>query len=298
MSRAGKSQGERKEKHTEDRRIWSEKHRLRRRRLGQNFIKSKETAQKIVREAGISERDLIVELGAGAGILTCALADKAGRVVAVEYDPCWVSRLNRSFQKSKNVKIICGNMLSVRLPDEPFRVVANIPFNVSTEILARLLDDPTKPLQSVHLLVQRQLARKHARIAPTTLKALTWSPWWDFDLGLKLPASAFDPAPKVAACILSATKRDVPLIPPELRGVFRAFVKDAFDGRGNTVGKVLRPFFTKKQILRLAHDNAFSPESFPSQLTVHQWSSLFEFMTQNRPRSRWPGSNGGRRAFK
>ena len=75
---------------------------------------------------------------------------------------------------------------------------------------------------------------------------------------------------------------------PERRELFRTFVRGAFDGRGNVVGKVLSPVFTRKQSRRLAHDNGFSADSFPSRLTVHQWASVFEFMVQAMPRSRWP----------
>ena len=222
-------------------------------------------------------------------MLTRPLSKKARRVVAVEYDAFLAARLKQSFAADENVEVLAGDALSVDFPDEDFRVLANVPFHISTSILHRLLDDPARPPDLVHLLVQKELARKHARASPTTLKTLGWSPWWRFETGLELPASAFDPKPEVGACLLVAAKRSPPLVAYEHRELFRALVAAAFNGRGNVVGKVLRPVFTRKQIRRLALDNGFSTDSPPSKLTVHQWASIFEFMVRAVPQSRWPG---------
>lgn len=294
MSHSGKRRSQRVSKHNAKRAasqecgIWNQKQRERRRKLSQNFLKDEWVAEKIVREAGVTDRDLVVEFGAGAGMITRALSKKARKVLAVEYDPFWVAQLKQTFSANQNVKIVAGDALSVDLPNEPFKIVTNVPFHISTAILHRLLDDPTQPLECAHLLVQKEFASKHARASPTTLKTLGWSPWWRFDAGFEIPASAFDPRPEVDGCLLVAAKRGPPLVAPERRELFRAFVREAFNGRGNVLGKALRPVFTKKQIRRLAHDNGFYTYSFPSQLTVYQWANIFEFMVRAVPQSRWP----------
>jgi 23S rRNA (adenine-N6)-dimethyltransferase len=242
----------------------------------------------VVKEAGVTDTDLVVEFGAGAGMLTRALSKNARKVVAVEYDPFWAARLKQSFEADENVEVIAADALRVSLPEDSLRVVANVPFHITTAILHRLLDDPMQPPELLHLLVQKELARKHARAFPTTLKTLTWSPWYRFEAAFELSASAFYPKPKVGICLLAVAKRDTLLITPDHRELFRAFVREAFvreafNGRGNVVGKVLRPVFTKRQIRRLARDNGFSPDSFPSWLSVHQWTSAFEFMVQAVP---------------
>ena len=294
MSQADKRRSQRTSKRNakraanQERGDWSQQQRKRRRKLGQNFLKDERLAKKIVREAGITGRDLVVELGAGSGMITHALSKKARKVVAVEYDPFWIAQLKQTFSPNQNVEIMYADALSVDFPDEPFTVVANIPFHITTAILHRLLDDPTSPPELVHLIVQKELARKHTRASPTTLKTLGWSPRWWFEAGFATPASAFDPKPEVDACLLVAAKRDPPLLPPEHRGLFRAFVRGTSNGCGNVVGRALRPVFTKKQIRRLAHDNGFSTDSFPSRLTVYQWVSIFQFMVRAVPQSRWP----------
>ena len=267
---------------------WSNKRRRSRRELGQNFLRDRRIARRIVSESGAGRDDLVVELGAGGGMLTRQLARVAGKVVAVECDPYWVMHLNERFSDDGNVLVVREDALKVKLPEQPFMVVANVPFHATTSIMHRLLDDPTTPLKSAHLLVQKQVALKHARSKPTTLKTLNWSPWYTFSAGLELPAHAFHPKPEVESCLMVAAKRGPPLVDPRHRHLFRALVRQAFDGHGNGAGKVLRPIFTRTQLRRLASDNGFSLDSSPSMLSVHQWASVFDLMVRMVPQNRWP----------
>jgi 23S rRNA (adenine-N6)-dimethyltransferase len=277
------------ERHTgRSRDKWSDDRRRNRRELGQNLLKESRIAHRIVAESGVGKNDLVVELGAGGGMLTRQLARVAGRVVAVEYDRYWVPLLRERFSDDANVFIMHEDALKVEFPEEPFKVVANIPFCNTTSILHRLLDDPTTPPEGVYLVVQKQVASKHARKKPTTLKTLHWSPWYRFSAGLELPADAFHPKPQVGACLMIAAKRGPPLVQPCHRHLFLALVRQAFEGRGNSVGRVLRPTFTRSQLRRLAKDNRFALDLPPSMLTVRQWASLFDFMVRIIPQDRWP----------
>jgi 23S rRNA (adenine-N6)-dimethyltransferase len=269
---------------------WSKKQRKNRRELGQNFLKDKRVAKRIVAECGVGKDDLVVEFGAGGGMLTRRLARVCRQVVAVEYDPYWALQLRERFSDRGNVRVKQEDALTTKLPDEPFVVVANIPFNVTTSILHRLLDDPTSPLQRAHLLVQKHVALKHSRSSPTTLKTLNWSPWYAFSAGLELPAGAFHPEPEVDACLMVAVKRGPPLVDPHHRHLFRALVRLGFEGHGSSVGKALRPIFTRIQLRRLARENGFSLGSPSSMLAAHQWVSVFDFMIRRVPRDRWPSA--------
>jgi hypothetical protein len=89
---------------------------------------------------------------------------------------------------------------------------------------------------------------------------------------------------------LGGIMRGSPLVAPEHRHIFRAFVRRAFDGHGNSVDKTLRPFFNKPQLCRLATDNGLSLHCPPSALTVHQWASVFDAMMSMAPRNHWSPS--------
>ncbi len=259
-----------------------------RRELGQNFLRDERVARRIVAESGVGADDLVVEIGAGGGMLTRELARTAGRVLAVEFDPHWASHLAKRFSGHENVRVVQEDASKMDLPKQPFTVVANLPFGATTSILHHLLDDPSSPLRSAHLLVQRQIALKHARPTPTTLKTLNWSPWYGFSAGLRLSADAFHPRPRVDACLMVAAKRGPPLVDARHRHAFRALVRRAFDGPGNAVGRTLRPMFTRTQIRRLAKDNGVDLGSPPSALTVHQWADIFRFLEGSVARNRWP----------
>lgn len=272
---------------------WTGAQRQRRRELSQNFLKRGRDANRIVAASGIGSDDLVVELGAGGGMLTHRLAGSARGVIAVEYDPHWVGRLEERFSGTGNVRVVHEDALALRLPEEPFKVVANVPFHLTARILQKLLDDPTGPLEAACLLVEDHVARRHARTAPTTLKTLRWSPWYRFYAGLALRADAFLPEPRVNARLMVAAKRGPPLLDPRHRHLFRAFVRQAFTGRGDTVGRSLRPVYTKTQLRRLAKANGFSPHDAPSSLTVRQWVSAFEVMLKLAPAHRWPAVGKG-----
>ena len=126
-------------------------------------------------------------------------------MVAVELDPALASGLRRRFAARARVTVVEGDVLRVALPREPFRVVANVPFNASTAILQRLLD-PMRPLERADLVLQWEVARKRAGRPRSALSA-AWAPWWRFRLGRRIPPDAFRPRPAVAAAVLTAERR-------------------------------------------------------------------------------------------
>lgn len=241
-----------------------------------------------MRKAGVRREDTVVEIGAGDGMLTRPLSQTAGRVLAVEYDPRWAARLERRFARDENVEVVHADALSVALPEEPFRVVANVPFYIITGVLHKLLDDPDSSPETAHLLVQEEVALKHARETPTTLKTLSWSPWYELSASMRVPAESFHPAPGVDGRMLAVARRRWDPIPVHHKDRFRAFTRLMFTGRGRTVGERLRQVFTRTQARRLAKDIRFSPDAPPSNLTVHQWARVFAFMTEAVPPERWP----------
>jgi 23S rRNA (adenine-N6)-dimethyltransferase len=96
----------RRAKRKADHKRWDHRERTRRRELGQNFLKDKRVARLIVDESGVGKDDLVVELGAGGGMLTRQLARKVRRVIAVECDPSWALHLRERFSDDENVRVV------------------------------------------------------------------------------------------------------------------------------------------------------------------------------------------------
>jgi 23S rRNA (adenine-N6)-dimethyltransferase len=198
----------------------------RRRRLGQNFLRP-ELAQEIVAECDVAAGELVVEVGAGTGAFTLALARRGVEVIAIERDPDWAARLRArvSGVASHRVRVVEDDFLRVSLPGRPFRVLGSLPFGVTTEILRRLFDDPRTPLQRADLIVQWEVARKRAESPPSTLLSTAWAPWWEFHLGARIPARAFRPVPRVDAAVLRVTRRRPALLPAALAQPYASFVR-------------------------------------------------------------------------
>jgi 23S rRNA (adenine-N6)-dimethyltransferase len=233
-----------------------------RRGLDQNFLRSSRLAAELVRDAGLTRDDLVLEIGAGSGRLTRELARAAGHVLAIEVDPFWSRRLSARFGDNSRVTVVAGSALEVALPDEPFRVVANLPFGRTTAFLHRLLDDPCVPLARADLVVEWGTALKRAAVWPSTLLGASWAAWWTFRIDRRLPASSFEPTPSVDAALLVVERRSNALVPLSDWREYRQFVRRGFQGG-------LRAVATPRQARRIARKAA------PRDLDVHQWAALF-----------------------
>ena len=221
--------------------------RARRAARSQHFLRSDALASAIVRDAGIAPDDLVLDLGAGSGRLTGALARNARRVIAVELDPHWVRELRGRWP---NVELVQADAALVDLPREPFRVVANLPFDRTTAILRHLLDDPRVPLRRADVIVEWDVAVKRCLPWPSTVNDVLWGAWYRFSLLRRLPAQAFEPAPSVAAGLVAIERRPLSLVDEARWQAYRRFVAGGF--RRGVAGR--------RQ---------------PRDLDAHQWAELF-----------------------
>jgi len=203
----------------------------RRRELGQNFLEP-ELGRELVEHARFSGDQLVVEIGAGRGALTHALARVPIDVLAVELDPVWAERLRRELAGARRVRVVRADFLAFRLPARPFRVIGSLPFGRTTEICRRLFDDPTLPLERADLVVQWEVAVKRASQPPTSLLGAAWAPWWEFRLGQRIPAAAFRPMPRADAGVLVVTRRRPALLPPALACDYGRFLRAHWPASG------------------------------------------------------------------
>jgi 23S rRNA (adenine-N6)-dimethyltransferase len=175
--------------------------------------------------ATISAGELVLDLGAGTGALTIPLAQAGARVVAVEADAVWAEKLaGRLARSGLTVEVVEGDILAVPLPSEPYRVVANPPFGVTTALLRRLLDQPERGPYQADLLLQWEVARKRSELPPSTLLSTIWAPWWEMTIVERVPRTAFAPVPRVGAGWLKVTRRLPPLLPPRFAPGYARFV--------------------------------------------------------------------------
>lgn len=248
--------------------------------LGQHFLKSPELAASLVQQIDVASLDLVVEVGAGNGILTKELARLAAKVVAVEVDPTLAISLIKRFSNSGEVVVVAGDFFNMPLPADPFRVFGNIPFGSTTRLLRHLLDPAVTALARADVVVQHGVAIKRTRRG--NLLNLCWGPWWEFRRGPRIAARSFKPPPAVDAALLTIAKRDIPLLPEYEKLPFARFLRSGF-GRSD-VRTALRPFISARALQSLSTQMGFSLDARPQELDVHQWISLYRACKNRRNR--------------
>lgn len=212
----------------------------------QHFLRATALAAQLVRDAGIGPNDVVLDLGAGSGRLTAELARVARRVVAIELDPRLAARLRGRWP---NVEVVEGDATRARLPEEPFRVVANLPFSRTNELLRVLLDEPATPLVRADLVVEWGVAVKRGLPWPSTANGVFWGAFYEASVARRLPRTAFVPPPSVDAGVLVFRRRERPLVAVSAAARYRRFVTTGF--RRGVRGAAAR------------------------DLDAHQWADLF-----------------------
>lgn len=218
-----------------------------RKRWGQHFLVSRRALDQILAAADLSRQDTVLEIGAGLGTLTVALARNAGRVVAVEVDPALMPALRAAVEGFDNVEVIAGDIMQLdlgRLFGTSARsrcVVANLPYNVASTLVVTLLEHPLG-LRHLVVTVQREVARRMAARAGTKeygLLSIAVQYRAEVFPVMALPASAFFPSPDVESAVVRIRVRERLACVVRDEALFFRVVRAAFSQRRKTVRNAL-----------------------------------------------------------
>jgi 23S rRNA (adenine-N6)-dimethyltransferase len=212
----------------------------------------------------VQRDDLVLDLGAGTGVLTAELARRTRRVIAVEIDPVLAAGLRRRFP---DVQVLSCDVLNLRLPSDDFKVVANPPFDGATTLLRRLLD-PRVPLVSADVIVQWGLASKRAAVWPSTQLGTYWGAWFELSVSRRLPRCVFAPPPAVDAAVLHVVRREQPLVPVADRRAYGHFL-----ARGYRDG--VRAVVPWRLLKQWESELGFDRQAHPRDLDAWQWAGLY-----------------------
>lgn len=216
-------------------------------RLGQNFLVDRNILQKIVAAAELEADDTVLEVGPGLGALTQALAERAGRVVAVEIDEQLIPVLRKTLAAYPNVTIVHADALRLDLGSlvpgaAKVKVVANLPYYITSPLLMHFLEADL-PLERLVVMVQAEVAeRLQAAPGSKAYGALTVAVQYRAEVTrvAKVPRTVFLPQPGVDSAILCLRLRPYPVRPKD-EGLFFAVVRAAFAQRRKTLRNALAP---------------------------------------------------------
>ncbi len=260
-----------------------------RKQFGQHWLKSEKALNKIVSSAELTERDRVLEIGAGTGILTRQLISQAQAVVAVEIDRDLCPILVQKFGKSENFLLLQGDFLTIDIDQllEPFpafqnprKVVANIPYNITGPILEKLLgtiaDPNPNPFDSIVLLLQKEVAlRICANSNSSHYGALSIRVQYlaDAEFICDVVAKAFSPPPKVDSAIIRLKPRAIehPAKDPKK---LETLIKLGFSSRRKMLRNNLKSAIEIEPLNALLETLNINPQARAEDLSLKEWIEL------------------------
>jgi 16S rRNA (adenine1518-N6/adenine1519-N6)-dimethyltransferase len=253
------------------------------RSLGQRFLVDRSVLSAIVDAAELSPDDDVLEVGPGPGVLTAALAARARTVTAVEVDPRMVALLEETLGDWKNVQVVQADALKVDLlgiSSRPItRIVANLPYQITTPLLERFLADDRRP-PLVVVLVQQEVARRMAATPRDArergyLSVFTQS-FAEPRIVRRVSARAFRPPPRVDSAVVALRTRSRPAFAPFAQGPFLRLVSDAFRHRRKQMRAALghEAGLDRERATAVLAAASIAPERRPETLSLEEWVAL------------------------
>ncbi|MEW6407546.1 MAG: 16S rRNA (adenine(1518)-N(6)/adenine(1519)-N(6))-dimethyltransferase RsmA [Patescibacteria group bacterium] len=253
--------------------------------LGQNFLVDKKILEKIIKAADLKKDDIVLEAGPGTGFLTEKLAEKAKIILAVEKDRNLVNFLKNKFRDCKNVKIINGDILKIldtryEILDTRYKVVANIPYYITSRFLRIFLENKQKP-KTIVILVQKEVAKRIcAQKGQSSILSLSVQYYGKPQILDFVSKGAFYPKPKVDSAILKIEVFKKSLYRVDDEKLLFKVIKAAFSSRRkqliNSLSSGLK--ISKKETEKILRKCQISPHTRPQDLGLNNLKNLYSFI--------------------
>lgn len=237
---------------------------------GAHFLHDHGLICRLVRASGARPGRVVLDLGAGRGVITAALAATGARVIAVERDPRLAAGLRRRFGDTPRVDVAEADLLRLPLPRGGFLVVASPPFSVTTALCRRLLGNPAVRLAGAELIIASGAARWLADPRPRDAQTAWWAGRYQLRLAEPVSPASFVPPPRVSVAWLSVRPRQITKSAPGQRRL-RALLRAAYRtprSRADRADAVLA--LPRRLLIRAEVD----PRTPAALLTAEQWHAL------------------------
>jgi 16S rRNA (adenine1518-N6/adenine1519-N6)-dimethyltransferase len=252
------------------------------RRLGQVFLYDPSILRRIIQTAQISKEDLVIEIGPGLGRLTKMLAEKAKNVMAIELDEKLFEELRVQLADYENIELIRGDALKYPYENLPeFKVVANIPYYITTPLIFRLLD-ARRNLKSMTLTIQKEVAERIVA-APGGkdygVLSVMVQYYTEPELKFIIPRGAFRPVPKIDSALVYFKVLEKPPVQVKNQEVFFRVVKTAFSQRRKMISNALRGL--REDIKEKLAEAGIDSNRRPETLSIEEFARLSDVLKRD-----------------
>ncbi len=259
--------------------------------LGQNFLVDQNVIDKIISAARLETGDHILEVGPGRGALTSQLSEKAARLLLVEYDHALAAMHKATYAADSRVLVVDGDILAVNLDallaegEGGWKVVANLPYNISTQVLFRFMELRTRFTRLV-LMLQKEVADRLVAPPDTADYGVTTvllGLWFDIRREFIVPPGCFHPRPKVDSAVVSFVPLTEPRVAVGSEDVFRKVVKAAFSMRRKTLLNCLRrvDLPLAKDVIEMLDECDIAGQRRGETLSMDEFARLSRCFTSN-----------------
>ena len=248
--------------------------------IGQHFLRDEDVLEDIMEAANVEPRDHVVEIGPGVGILTELLLQKAKHVTAVELD-VRMTTLMKWFIKGDldRLSIIHGNALQTPMPTEPYKIVANIPYHITSPLIRHVfMESPVHPT-SMTLLIQKEVAEKICDEEHAGLLTIIVGLYGKARMILEVPPACFMPPPEVDSAVIHIQCFNQPLAEPEVIDRVTRLLKLAFGGKRKMLRNTLGSLPDGDKLMKACK---IEGTRRPETLTVQEWIALAKSWSGNR----------------
>ena len=264
-------------------------------KFGQNFLIDTHVLDKIIRAAGVTKEDMVLEIGPGIGTMTQCLAEAAGRVVAVEIDSNLIPILKDTLKDYDNITVINEDILKVdikKLAEEynggrPIKVVANLPYYITTPIIMGLFESEV-PIDNITVMVQKEVAdRMQTGPGSKDYGALSLAVQYYAEpyIVANVPPNCFIPRPNVGSAVIRLTRHQKPPVEVKDSGLMFRLIRASFNQRRKTLQNGLNNsselHYSKEQIARAIESLGVPATVRGEALTLEQFARLANYFTEN-----------------
>lgn len=255
--------------------------------LGQNFLIDDAIVNEIIEKSNISKDDLIIEIGPGLGTLTKPLLEKAQKVICIELDDRMINILSERFMLYNNLQIIHDDVLKVNLKEiikgyKSVKVVANLPYYITTPIIMKLLEDRLN-IDTITVMVQKEVAeRLCSNTGENSAGAITHAIRYYTlpEILINVPNTSFIPAPEVESSVIKFNVLKEPSIKVIDEKLLFKIIKNAYMQRRKTLTNALSNILSKEETQDLLEKLGIDSKIRGEKLTLEQFAKISDYISQ------------------